>query len=214
MPSIPGMLMSSSSTSGWSLAASGSASSPEAAAPTTSMSFSKLSSLARCSRVSAMSSTIRTRIFGLTIGGWASRNCSRLDVSGGTDSMCGPEGRRSYERARTDRHRAFGGWGEKRNPARCPRRVCRSEEMERCWSEEDGQQPLRLRRCVRLDARADPRQDRADLATQEDQGGNRDDGDESQNQCVLSESLTLFLIPLEQIELHALLLIPTRWFLL
>jgi hypothetical protein len=62
MPSMSGMLMSIRITSGESLVASEIASEPEEAVPTTSMSCSKPSSLARWSRVSGMSSTIRTLI--------------------------------------------------------------------------------------------------------------------------------------------------------
>src|ERR1035437_2368229 len=62
MPSMSGMLMSMRTTSGRILAASSIASAPDDAAPTTSMSGSKPSSLARWSRVSEMSSTMRTRI--------------------------------------------------------------------------------------------------------------------------------------------------------
>src|SRR3990172_8308842 len=62
MPSMPGMLMSMSTTAGCRLAASSSASAPEAAAPTTSMSLSNPSSFVRCSGVSGMSSTMRTRM--------------------------------------------------------------------------------------------------------------------------------------------------------
>jgi hypothetical protein len=63
MPSMSGMLMSISTTSGVSDDASLMASPPEAAAPTTSMSPSKPSSFERWSRVSGISSTIRTRIW-------------------------------------------------------------------------------------------------------------------------------------------------------
>src|ERR1035437_6900898 len=62
MPSMSGMLMSIRTTSGRILAAISIASAPDDAAPTTSMSGSKPSSLARWSRVSEMSSTMRTRI--------------------------------------------------------------------------------------------------------------------------------------------------------
>ena len=60
MPSMPGMLMSMSTIAGCRRWASSSASGPEAAAPTTSMSLSNPSSFVRWSRVSWMSSTMRT----------------------------------------------------------------------------------------------------------------------------------------------------------
>src|SRR6185369_17484773 len=60
MPSMPGMLMSIRTTSGFTEAAIWTASGPPAAAPTTSTSLSKPSSFDRWSRVSGMSSTIRT----------------------------------------------------------------------------------------------------------------------------------------------------------
>jgi hypothetical protein len=63
MPSMSGMLMSMRTMSGVSLVASLRASTPDAAAPTTSMSPSKPRSFERWSRVSGMSSTIRTRIW-------------------------------------------------------------------------------------------------------------------------------------------------------
>jgi hypothetical protein len=63
MPSMSGMLMSISTTSGVSFIASWIASAPDAAEPTTSMSVSKPSSFVRWSRVSGMSSTMRTRIW-------------------------------------------------------------------------------------------------------------------------------------------------------
>ncbi len=63
MPSISGMLMSIRTTSGPSSEARAIASRPDAAAPTTVMSDSNPSSLVRWSRVSGMSSTIRTRIW-------------------------------------------------------------------------------------------------------------------------------------------------------
>src|ERR1035437_444299 len=62
MPSMSGMLMSIRTTSGRILAASSIASAPDDAVPTTSISGSKPSSLARWSRVSEISSTMRTRI--------------------------------------------------------------------------------------------------------------------------------------------------------
>jgi hypothetical protein len=62
MPSMPGMLMSSRTTSTDFSLASAIASRPEATLPATWMSDSKLSSLARWSRVSSMSSTITTLI--------------------------------------------------------------------------------------------------------------------------------------------------------
>jgi len=61
-PSIPGMLMSMTMTSGRSSMATLIASSPESAVPQTSTSCSKLSSFVRWSRVSGMSSTIKTLI--------------------------------------------------------------------------------------------------------------------------------------------------------
>ena len=61
-PSMPGMLMSMTITSGRSSIAALIASSPESAVPHTSTSCSKLSSFVRWSRVSGMSSTIRTLI--------------------------------------------------------------------------------------------------------------------------------------------------------
>jgi hypothetical protein len=57
---MPGMLMSIRTTSGRSALAISMASGPPAAAPTTSTSLSKPSSFERWSRVSGMSSTIRT----------------------------------------------------------------------------------------------------------------------------------------------------------
>ena len=65
IPSISGMLMSIRTMSGRSFAAISSASAPDAAAPTTSTSFSNPRSFVRWSRVSVMSSTIRTRIWSL-----------------------------------------------------------------------------------------------------------------------------------------------------
>src|SRR3989304_3388487 len=62
MPSMSGRLMSIRTTSGWVSRANCSASSPVRAAPTTSMSDSNWSSLRRFSRVSAMSSTISSRM--------------------------------------------------------------------------------------------------------------------------------------------------------
>jgi hypothetical protein len=46
----------------------------------------------------------------------------------------------------------------------------------------------------RLDRRADLRQDRADLRPEEDQGDDRNDGDEREDQRVLRETLA-FLVP-------------------
>src|SRR5688500_7594757 len=66
-PSMPGMLMSSRMTSVGLLSTTFTASSPEPTLSVTTMSLSKLSSLARCSRVSAMSSTITTLIGSATI---------------------------------------------------------------------------------------------------------------------------------------------------
>src|SRR5439155_4196206 len=63
MPSMSGMLMSINTTSGLTWLATVTASLPDAAAPTTSMSVSNPSSFVRWSRVSGMSSTIRTRIW-------------------------------------------------------------------------------------------------------------------------------------------------------
>ncbi len=63
MPSMSGMLMSIRTTSGESFVARSRASAPDAAEPTTSMSLSKPSSFVRWSRVSGMSSTMRTRIW-------------------------------------------------------------------------------------------------------------------------------------------------------
>src|SRR5664279_4963327 len=62
MPSMSGMLMSIRTTSGRILAANSIASAPDDAVPTTSISGAKPSSLARWSRVSEISSTMRTRI--------------------------------------------------------------------------------------------------------------------------------------------------------
>src|SRR5439155_18701150 len=61
-PSMPGMLMSMTITSGRRSIAVLTASSPDSAVPHTSTSCSKLKSFVRCSRVSGMSSTIRTLI--------------------------------------------------------------------------------------------------------------------------------------------------------
>src|SRR5438874_10053548 len=61
-PSMPGMLMSMTITSGRRSIADLTASSPDSAVPHTSTSCSKLKSFVRCSRVSGMSSTIRTLI--------------------------------------------------------------------------------------------------------------------------------------------------------
>ena len=62
MPSMSGMLMSIKITSGRIFVASAMASAPEDAVPATSMSGSKPNSFARWSRVSGMSSTMRTLI--------------------------------------------------------------------------------------------------------------------------------------------------------
>src|SRR5258705_6737789 len=83
MPSIPGMLMSIRTTSGLSAAAICTASGPAAAAPTTSTSLSKPSSFDRWSRVSGMSSTIRTlmrSVIGarLSLSGWTTGRGGRL----------------------------------------------------------------------------------------------------------------------------------------
>src|SRR5262245_36861468 len=68
IPSRPGMLMSIRTTSGSSLAAISRPSVPVSATPTTSTSVSKESSFERWSRVSAMSSTMTTRILSLMLG--------------------------------------------------------------------------------------------------------------------------------------------------
>ncbi len=72
MPSMSGMLMSIRTTSGVRELARLMASLPDAAEPTTSMSLSKPSSFVRWSRVSGMSSTMRTRIWSAIRWVWLS----------------------------------------------------------------------------------------------------------------------------------------------
>src|SRR5438270_8103045 len=67
-PSMPGMLMSMTMTSGRRSMAALIASSPESAVPHTSTSCSKLRSFVRWSRVSGMSSTIKTLITAFASG--------------------------------------------------------------------------------------------------------------------------------------------------
>src|SRR5262245_16657921 len=84
IPSRPGMLMSIRTTSGSSLAAISRPSAPLSATPTTSTSVSKESSFERWSRVSAMSSTMTTRILSLMLGP-ASLGVLGLTLSGQRD---------------------------------------------------------------------------------------------------------------------------------
>src|SRR4029078_6612014 len=66
----------------------------------------------------------------------------------------------------------------------------------------DDRRSLSLIRGTRLDRAADRAQDRADLAAQEDQGNDRDDGDEGEDQRVFGETLAI-LVPAERGEERA-----------
>src|SRR3990172_7931318 len=94
MPSMPGMLMSIRTTSGLTAAAISRASGPLAAAPTTSTSASKPSSFERWSRVSGMSSTIRTlmRSAIVPLGSLLRRRQDGLDELGRQDPVLVDEG--------------------------------------------------------------------------------------------------------------------------
>src|SRR5689334_19831890 len=93
---MSGMLMSMRTTSGVSSVAIDSDSEPDAAEPTTSMSLSKPRSLVRWSRVSGMSSTIRTRIWS-AIRQWV-RWSRRWFVDGGSFGSMARSVRRARDR--------------------------------------------------------------------------------------------------------------------